>query len=169
MRGLHGMKTPDRSGGGGTVPSVSDIVIVNTVGSGLCNAGISFHDDRTGSGSNDGRILTKRHNNVYTDMGNDDAGSPVDHTGEWTSDVITESEWEVACISEDTGTWDFPYAAVGVYTTLDTPDLHWRENRSGGKGYTPGTDRCVATFRIREVADTGNFTDFEVDCSAVQT
>lgn len=154
---------------GGTVPLVSNITISNTVSSGLCNAAIRFHDFRAGVGSDDGRILTKRHNAVYTDMGDDDAGSPVDHTGEWTSDAVTDSDWEVAMISLTSGSWTFEHAALGVYTTLDTQDMEWRMNRGGGKGYTPGTSSVFCTFRIREVADTGNFDNFNVICSAIQT
>lgn len=155
--------------GGGTVPLVSNITLAHSVGSGLVNCSIIFHDDRVGVGSDDGRILTKRHNTVYTDMGDDDNGSPVDHTGEWTSDAVTESEWEVAMVSLTSGSWDFEYAALGVYTTLDTVDMQWRLNRTGGKGYTPGTNSVFCTFRIREVADTANGDNFNVIATATQT
>ena len=159
--------------GGGLSPFVSDILLTSTAASGVGRTSIIFHDDRVGVGGDDGRVLTKRHQgagaNVFTDMGDDDAGAPVDHTGEWTAETVTESEWEVACTSEDTGTWDTFHAAVGVFTTLDTVDMIWGEFRSGGKGRTAGTNRCVATFRIREVADTSNFVDFEVDCTVIQT
>lgn len=152
---------------GSIVPAVTDIVIENTVSSGLCNAGIVFNASGVAAGTNN--ELFKRHNSVYTLMGDDDAGSPVDHTGEWTPDPVTGSEWEVACISLTSGSWDVEHAAVGVYTSFATADMDWHENRTGGKGYTPGTDQCIAQFRIREVADTGNFVDFEVNASAIQT
>ncbi len=159
--------------GGGTIPSVSDIILTSSGASGVARTGMVFHDDRTGAGSDDGRILTKKHQQAavttFTDMGDDDAGSPVDHTGEWTTDGITESAWEVACTSEDIGTWDEPHAFVGFFTTLDTVDMIWQEFRSGGKARTPGTNRCVATFRIREVSTPANGTNFEVDCTTIQT
>lgn len=152
----------------GTVPSVSNIYIAEELyPTTLGRCGIVFHDDRTGVGSDDGRILTRRSGvATYYDLGSDELA--VDHTGEWTTDVIVESEWEVACTSEDIGTWDTFYAAVGTYTSLDTPDMLWMMLRAGGKGYVAGTDRCKATFRIREVADTGNYADFTVDCYVVQ-
>lgn len=142
---------------GGTVPVITDIEIVNSVSSGLVNAGITFAIDGT---------LEKRHNASFILMGDDDATVPVDHTGE--SGVAGGALWEVACISEDSGSWDFEEAAVGVYSDLSLT-RSWRENRSGGKGYTPGTNTVTATFRFREVADTGNFVDFEVICTAIQT
>jgi len=175
QRGILQVAGATQLGGvtGGTVPAVSDILLVLSTASGVARTGIAFHDDRVGLGSDDGRIITKRHqgaaSNLFIDMGDDDAGSPVDHTGEWTSDVVTESAFAVACTSEDTGTWDESLAAVGVYTTLDTPDIVWNEFRAGGKGRTAGTNQCIATFQIREVADTGNNTIFEVDCTCIQT
>ena len=106
-------------------------------------------------------------------MGNDDANPAVDHTGEWTSDTLVGSPqgslYEVACTSEDSGTWDVPFAAVGVYTSLDTRDMSWHEHRDGGKSYTPGTSTVTATFRIREIANTNNFTEFQVICTNIQT
>ena len=158
---------------GGVVPFVSDIESIHQVASGSANAGMHFNYPTGGVATEDARVLTKRHLTVYTDMGNDDQTVPVDHTGQWTSDVIVPSEWEVACISEDVGTWDLPYVAVGVYTLLSvlgSPTvLGWRERRTGGKGYSPGTNSCTATFRIREVAVPSNFTDFQVICTAIQT
>jgi len=56
-----------------------------------------------------------------------------------------------------------------VYTSLSTLAIIYGEMRSGGKGYTPGTNTCTARFRIREVADTANFVEFEVICTAIQT
>ena len=152
--------------GGSTIPLVSNIIISDSTASGLINVGITFNESTVGSVEE----LVKRHfNSVYSVMGDDDAGSPVDHTGEWTSDTVTASAWEVACTSEDIGTWDTPHAAVTVYTTFATSNMNWLEHRPGGKSYTPGTDRCVGTFRIREVADTANNDDFTVDVSAIQT
>lgn len=159
------------AGGGGTIPAVTDILLFDTGSTGAARTSIRYHDDRAAAGSNDGRILTKLHQNngasTYTDLGNDD--TPTDHTGEWTTDVVTESDFEVACTSEDTGTWDESFAAVGVFTGLDTADMAWSEFRGGGKGRAAGTNQCIATFEIREVADTGNNTVFEVDCTADQT
>lgn len=157
---------------GGTIPFVSDIVIVHSTGAGAANAGIHFNYPTGGVATEDARVLTKRHLSTYTDMGLDDAVVPVDHTGQWTSDIITPADWEVACISEDIGTWDLPGEVLGVYrllSVLGTITNGWRERRAGGKGASPGTNRCVATFRIREVAVPSNFTDFEVDASAIQT
>lgn len=149
------------------VPFVqSGLVVVNEVASGLVNAGIVYNYT---TGAFDNNELIKRHNAVYTAMGNDDAFTPYDYTGEPWAAIVTGSEWEVACTSEDTGTWDFPFAIVGTYNTFATADMAWRENRTGGKGYTPGTDSCTATFRIREVADTANFTSFTVQAIAIQT
>ncbi len=154
----------------GVVPFVSDIVISSTVASGIANAAIVFSPSALGAGPWTNNQLLKQHSVAsYSLMGNDDATVPVDHTGEPWASAVTGSEWEVACISEDIGTWDFPHAAVGVYTSFATTDMRWREQRPGAKSYTPGTDRCVATFRIREVAVPSNFVDFEVDCSAIQT
>lgn len=156
---------------GGTVPLVNDIFLTSTGTSGAAATGIVFHDDRAGGGSNDGRILTKKKQQnavtTFIDMGLDD--NSFDHTGEWTSDAVTESEWQVACTSEDVGAWDTPHAAVGTYTTLDTVDILWQEFRIGGKARSPGTNQCIATFRIREVATPANGTNFEVDATCIQT
>ncbi|MHA2202044.1 MAG: hypothetical protein ACXABN_19435, partial [Candidatus Thorarchaeota archaeon] len=127
-----------------------------------------------GAGGDDGRVLTKKHfdagTGVFTDMGNDDTSpTPVDHTGEWTSDTITESEWEVANTSITSGAFNVAHAAVGVYSLLSTRDMLWQIGRTGGKARTPGTSTVVAQFRIREVADTSNFTDFQVTLVANQT
>lgn len=155
---------------GGTVPFVSDIEIITNVSSGSGIAAIRFHDDRTGAGSDDGRIITRLNGlSTYTDMGNDNASVPVDHTGEWTSDIIVESEWEVAYTNIVSGSFFSQFAAINVYTGLDTVDMQWRQSRPGGKAYTPGTSTVVADFRIREVADTGNFTDFQVTLTTIQT
>lgn len=154
-------------GGGGIVPLVTDIVIVHQVSPNTgALAGIVFNE--TTVGSVEELVKRKTIAGTYTVMGDDDAGSPVDHTGEWTDETAVASEWEVACTSEDTGSWDTSHAGVGSYTTFSTSDMNWYETRAGGKGYTAGTSQCIATFRIREVADTANNTDFEVDCSAIQ-
>lgn len=147
----------------GTVPSVSNIYIKHTVTSGPVNA--RFIANYLGTNANK---LHKGHNLVYTEMGNDDAASPVDHTGEWTSDSVTGADWEIACTSLITGSWDVEPVAVGTYVDLSVA-REWREHRIGGKSYTPGTDNCKANFRIREKADPTNFTDFTVDCYAVQS
>lgn len=157
----------------GTTPLATNIEIYKTGGSGVSLAAIIFHDDRTGAGSDDGRIMTAHRvaalDNVYTDLGTDDQTSPVDHTGEWTTDSVTESEWEVACVSVQAGAWDNQHATVGTYTTLDTVDMLWSMVRAGGKGRVPGTNEVESTFRVREVSDTNNYTEFTVKCTAVQT
>ena len=158
----------------GTIPLVTDIHILKTGATGTSRAGIRFHDYRAGLGSDDGRILTKIHRagtiTTITDMGDDDTSpTPVDHTGEWTSDPVTESAWEVANTSISSGTFSFAHAAVGVYSTLDTRDMLWQKQRPGGPSRTPGTSQVIAQFRIREVADTANGTDFEVKLTAIQT
>jgi hypothetical protein len=150
---------------GGVTPFVSDIEIEDSVASGQCAARIRF-----GSTGGDSRDLYKEHAlGSFSLMGDDDASSPVDHTGEWTTQVITASEWEVAMLSLDSGSFLTTFVGLGVYTTLDTADIIYGNFRVGGKGYTPGTTTGTATFRIREVADTGNFVDFEVICTAIQT
>ena len=153
-------------GGGGVVPFVSNIVIASTVSSGIVNAGIVFNYTTGGFGNHQ---LIKRNNAVFTLMGNDDAGAPVDHTGEWTASAQFATNWEFSCLSMAVGAWDFQFVGVGFYTNFSTADMTWRENRTGGKGYTPGTDTATGNFRIREVADTGNFTDFTVQATATQT
>lgn len=159
---------------GGTVPLVSDIEIKTTVTIGIGAAAIHFNYPTGGVGTEDARVLTKRNAATFTDMGNDDASPPVDHTGEWTTDTITDSEWEVAWISTTSGgPWTTAYAAIGVYTLLsvlgETNVFMWRMHRTAGKGYTPGTSTITAVFRIREVADVSNFDDFEVICTSIQT
>ena len=158
---------------GGTIPFVSNVEIKHTGGSGATRCGIIFHDDRAGAGSNDGRILTKKHFaggvESIVDMGNDDAVPAVDHTGEWTLDPVIESEWEVANTSIESGAFTSFHAAVGVYTALNVKDMLWQINRTGGKGRTPGTSVVNSTFRIREVADIANFTSFTVKLTAIQT
>lgn len=151
----------------GVTPFVSNIYVEHTTDAAIARAGVKFHESTV---SDDGRIISKINGlGNFTDMGDDDDSPPVDHTGEWTSETIVESEWEVACISENTNTWDNFYAAVGVYSTLDNQDMQWYMTRPGAKNYIPGTDRCIATFRIREVADTANYTDFDIEAVAIQT
>ena len=157
-------------GGGAITPSVSDIEIVHSVSSGLVNAAIVFNEPTVGAINN----IVARHNATHFVLGDDDTGcpsscAPVDHTGEWTTGSPVASEWEVACVSLTSGSWDFEFAAVGVYSDFTNSDMEWRENRSGGKGYTPGTDTVTARFRIREVAVPSNFTEFEVICTGIQT
>ncbi len=157
----------------GIVPLVTDIEIWHTGATGQTRAGIVFHDYRAGAGSDDGRILTKKHFaggvETFTDMGDDDQSTPVDHTGEWTDETVTETEWEVANVSIESGSFTIAFASVGVYTTLDTRDMLWQIGRTGGPGRTPGTSIVESTFRVREVADTANFTEFTVKLTAVQT
>lgn len=151
---------------GGTVPLVTDIEVHTTVSSGTGNAGIAFSDTNIATLVTE---LVKRNVLVYAVMGDDDAGSPVDHTGEWTGDAVTAADWEVAMTNLVSGTFSFAFAAVGVYTSFATADMQWRQNRGGGKGYTPGTSTVVADFTIREVADTGNATTFQVTLITTQT
>ena len=167
------MGIANAGGAGGVVPFVSDIEIIQNVSSGVAQAGLQFNYPTGGLGTEDARVLTRRNTAVFTDMGLDNAAVPVDHTGEWTSAVITPSEWEVACVSEDVGSWDISAAVVGVYVNLSTLGtstiFKWSERRLGGKGYSPGTNTVTASFRLREVAVPGNFTDFQVICTAIQT
>lgn len=179
MRGRFGLKKFQRgilqiaasgtmipTAGGAVTISVSNIIISDSVSSGQVHAAIVFNETTVGSVS----TLVKRHTASFILMGDDDAGSPVDHTGEWTTDGPAAADFEVSCTSEDVGTWNFPFASVGVYSDFTNSDMAWRETRTGGKGYTPGTDTCTGTFRIREVADPGgNFDDFTVQASAIQT
>ncbi len=147
------------------MPSVSDIVIETTVGSGAGIASIYFNETTVGSIEE----LVKRNVVTFAVMGNDDAGSPVDHTGEWTDQSAVGSEWEVAMTNLISGTFVTEFAAVGVYTSFATTNMFWQESRAGGKGYTPGTSTVVADFTIREVADTGNSTVFQVTLRTIQT
>lgn len=151
---------------GSVVPNVTDMELVQIVATGQARSGIAFNESTIGSVESLVQVVGI---SGYSLLGFDDQGVPVDHTGEWTDQTVVASEWEVACTSEDSGTWDFAFAAVGVYTSFATADMAWYEFRVGGKAYTPGTDTVTATFRIREVADTANFTDFEVIATAIQT
>jgi hypothetical protein len=152
------------SGGVAIVPSVSDIVIETTVASGIGIASIYFNETTVGSIEE----LVKRNVSVFAVMGNDDAGSPVDHTGEWTNQNAVGSEWEVAMTNLISGSFVSEFAAVGVFTSFATANMFWQMNRAGGKGYTPGTSTVVADFTIREVADTGNSTVFQVTLRTIQ-
>ena len=152
---------------GSVVPNVTDMELIHNVATGQARSGISFNESTVGSVTSLVQVIGIAGPNAV--LGLDDQGVPVDHTGEWTTETVTPSEWEVACISEDSGTWDVAFAAVGVYTSFATADMAWYEFRVGGKLYTPGTDTVTATFRIREVADTANFVDFEVIATAIQT
>lgn len=153
---------------GGITPSATNITVTHTVSSGVANAGVIFNYNDDGNAHR----LFMRQLGVVTTLGNDSASA--NHDSEWTGgETITGTEWEVACTSEDSGTWDLAHASVGVYTDFSTAGsltvFRWSERRSGGKGYTPGTNTCTATFRIREVADTSNFDDFQVIATATQT
>jgi hypothetical protein len=149
---------------GAITPLVTDIEVESIVASGICRAGIRFGASNP-EGAN--ALNSRKSVNVYALLGIDD--NAVDHTGEFTAKSIDPTEWEVALLSYVVGTFDIEFAAAGVYTTLDTLLIDYSETRSGGKGYTPGTNTCTANFRIREVADTANFTDFQVFCTATQT
>ena len=151
---------------GAVVPNVTDMELIQSVATGQARSGIKFNESTVGSVESLVQVVGV---SGFALLGFDDQGVPVDHTGEWTDQTVVASEWEVACTSEDSGTWDFAFAAVGVYTSFATADMAWYEFRVGGKAYTPGTDTVTATFRIREVADTANFTDFEVIATAIQT
>jgi hypothetical protein len=144
---------------------VTDIEILFSDALAANNVGIVFNESTVGAPQN----IVKRHKTVFTVMGNDDAGAPVDHTGEWTPVANSGALFEVACISLSMGTWDTEPAAVGVFTSLDTVDLLWNVNRIGGKGRTPGTTQVIGQFTVREIADTGNSTTFGVDVTNIQT
>lgn len=164
MTAVHQLATTSRTGGGQIVPSVTDIEVESIVAAGICRAGIRFGDSNADGPET---LNSQKSVAVYALLGVDD--NSVDHTGEFTSSAIVASEWEVALISYVSGTFDTEFAAAGVYTTLDTLAIIYGESRPGAKGYTPGTNTCTANFRIREVADTANFTDFVVLCTATQT
>ena len=147
---------------------MTDIVLDFSDDIGPDNVGIIFNDVLQGIGAIN--TMVKRHKTVYTEMGDDDAGSPVDHTGEWTPDSgVNGALFEVACDSLSMGVWSTEPAAVGVFTAMDTEDILWNVNRTGGKGRTAGTTQVIGQFTIREIADTGNSTTFEVDCTNTQT
>lgn len=155
----------------GTIPACTDMLIIHTdTASNVVNAGIHFNYD---DGSRDARDIHKRHRDVFTVMGDDDSSPPDNHDGEWTADTIIASEWEVACVSISLGAWTFEGAALGVYVSMDTlgdtSTFGWRVRRGAGKGGTPGTTSCRARFRLREKANTGNFTEWQVECKAIQT
>lgn len=153
---------------GGVVPSVSNIVILFSDDTAANNVGIIFNDVAQGVGAVNSMV--KRHDLSYFLMGNDDAGSPVDHTGEWTPNAgVDGSLFEVACTSLSMGVWSTEPATVGTYTALNTADIIWNVNRPGGKGRTPGTTQVIGTFQIREIADTANNTIFTVDVTNTQT
>ncbi len=151
--------------GGPVTPLATDIEIVFSVSSGLVNAAVVFNEPTVGALNN----IVARHNALHFVLGDDDQTVPVDHTGEWTTDSPIASEWEIACTGLVSGSWDFEFAAVTVFSDFTNSDMEWRENRPGGKSYVAGTDSCTADFEIREIADTGNNTTFEVICTGIQT
>ena len=168
MSFFHASTGITQASSAGVVPLVTDIVLDFSDDIGPNNVGLIFNDDAQGVGAINN--IVKRHKTTYTVMGDDDAGSPVDHTGEWTSDGgVDGSLFEIACDSLSMGVWSTEPAAVGVFTSLDTIDLLWNVNRTGGKGRTAGTTQVIGQFTIREIADTGNSTTFEVDCTNTQT
>lgn len=149
---------------GATVPFVSDIEIVSVGGSGTQLAGIMFADTNVATLVTQ---LVKRNLSVYAVMGNDD--QPVDHTGEWTSDVVVASEWEYALTNIVSGSYNTLGAAVGVYQTFAVADSLWTIFRLAGKGYTPGTSIVVGDFTIRNVATPANAVTFQVTLRSTQT
>ncbi len=153
----------------GTVtPLVTDIEILHSDDTGANNVGIIFNDVAQGVGAVNSMV--KRHDLSYFLMGDDDASSPVDHTGQWTPNgSVDGSLFEISCLSLSLGVWSTEPAAVGVYTPLDTDNIIWNVLRAGGKGRTPGTSHVIGAFRIREIADNSNSTDFEVDVTNIQT
>ena len=161
---IHSVNAMSRTGGGVIIPAVTDIVIETTVASGTGVAGIYYNESTVGSIEE----LVKRNVLVFAVMGNDDAGAPVDHTGEWTDKTAVGSEWEVAMTNLISGTFATAFAAVGVFTSFATANMFWTESRPGGKGYTPGTSTVIADFTIREVADTANSTVFQVTLRTIQ-
>lgn len=161
-----------QAAGGSITPAATDVTMTHNtpVGSGLAYTALAFHETLNVGGS-DARVLTGQSGSAaadgWLDLGTDD--NTVDHTGEWTTETIVDSEWEVAYTTLNSGAFTTLYAALGVYTALNNTDLVWRCDRlTGGKGRTTGTNSVNATFRIREVADTANFDDFNAILTATQ-
>jgi hypothetical protein len=146
------------------VPSVSSPVeILFSDATGVNNVGIVFNEATVGTLTE----MVKRHDLTFILMGNDDAGAPVDHTGEWAS-FGNPALFEVACDSLSMGTWSVEAAAVGVFIDMSVARA-WTVNRGGGKGRVPGTTQVIGVFTVREIADTGNSTTFTVDVTNIQT
>ena len=142
----------------GGAPSGTNIVVTSTR-SGPVGSGCAFQSDGTidevGPLATDRRLL-----------GLDD--NSVSHTGEWkgTIDPVVGSEWEIACTSMVSGVWDIKAANLGVFIALSSERI-WKEQRTVIEGV--GTDTATGNFRIREIADTGNFVDFTMKGTAIRT
>lgn len=152
-------------GGEGT-PSVAvtnPIEILFSDSAGANNVGIIFNEATVGTPTE----MVKRHDLTNILMGDDDAGAPIDHTGEWAS-FGNPSLFEVACDSLSMGSWSAEAAAVGVFIDMSVARA-WNVNRAGGKGRTPGTTQVIGSFTVREIADTGNSSTFTVDVTNIQT
>jgi len=149
--------------GAGVQPSVSvsNIVVSHSDAAGPNNVGIIFNEATVGTPTE----IVKRHDLTNILMGNDD--QPVDHTGEWAS-FGNPALFEVRCDSLSMGTWSAEPAAVGVFIDMSVARA-WNVNRAGGKGRTPGTTQVIGNFTLREIADTGNTTTFNVDVTNIQT
>jgi len=146
------------------VPDVtSPVEILFSDAAGANNVGIIFDEATVGTPTE----MVKRHDLTFILMGDDDAGSPIDHTGEWAASG-NAALFEVACDSLSMGSWSSEAAAVGVFIAISAPRA-WNVNRAGGKGRTPGTTQVIGVFTVREIADTGNSTTFTVDVTNIQT
>lgn len=139
--------------------NATNTVVQKTVDVGQCNSGVDFNND--GTMDDIGPAISDR-----TLLGLD--FNSIDHTGEWHDDSPTGSEWEISCLSMVAGTWDTAAASLGVYVALNVGRI-WKEQRGGGKSYTPGTNTATGNFRIREVADTSNLVNFTMKGTAIQT
>jgi len=148
------------------VASVTDpVTILFSDDTAANNVGIIFNDTIQAVGTP--TEMVKRHDLTYILMGDDDAGSPVDHTGEWAPGG-NPSLFEVRCNSLSMGVWSAEAAAVGVFVDISV-DRIWNVNRPGGKGRVTGTTQVIGSFTVREIADTGNSTTFTVDVTNTQT
>ena len=151
-------------GGAAIIPSVtSPVEILFSSAVGPNDVGIIFNESTVGTPTE----MVKRHDVTFILMGDDDAGPPVDHTGEWAPGG-NASLFEVACDSLSMGSWSAEAAAVGVFIALSA-ERAWNVNRIGGKGRSPGTTQVIGVFTVREIADTGNSTTFTVDVTNIQT
>jgi len=153
---------------GASTPSVAvtnPVTILFSDDTAANNVGIIFNDTIQAVGTP--TEMVKRHDLTYILMGDDDAGSPIDHTDEWAA-FGNPSLFEVACDSLSMGVWSTEAAAVGVFVDMSV-DRIWNVNRPGGKGRTAGTTQVIGSFTVREIADTGNSTTFTVDVTNIQT
>jgi hypothetical protein len=151
-------------GGADVIPDVtSPVVILFDDDTAANNVSIVFNESTVGTPTG----MVKNHDGTFILMGDDDAGSPIDHTGEWAPSG-NPALFEVACDSLSMGVWSTEAAAVGVFIDMSVART-WNVNRIGGKGRTPGTTQVIGVFTVREIADTGNSTTFTVDVTNIQS